>query len=191
MRLLFFVAVALLVPGCTSNTSKEFGSDCTNEPITIQASRRQQSATSAIEPFLYMRRKGFVLTIGRYDALAILSERAKENAIVAKAVSLLLPRLEALPRSDKAVDVDSIRPKLEALKGQELNDGVLIENELNVLFLRALLKGVAVIDGEGKSYDTVVQQYTASLKDGNVNGVRILLGDKIVNDYCGITPKRP
>jgi hypothetical protein len=180
--------LALLLSACTQ---KEFGSNCTKEPITIEASQQQPSAASVIEPFLLYRHNGIVLTIGRYDALAILAERAKENEYTAKAVSLLRPKLEALPRSDNAVDVDDIRPKFDGLRGQELEDGVLITNELNVLFLRALVKGVAVIGGEGKSHDTLIQRYSANLKDGQLFGFRVLQGKSVIYDYCGIHPKRP
>ena len=188
MKLLHLMLLALLLSACTQ---KEFGSNCTKEPITIEASQHQPSAASVIEPFLFSRHNGIVLTIGRHDALAILAERAQENESTAKAVSLLLPKLVALPRSDNAVDADAIRPKFDGLKGQELEDGVLITNELNVLFLRALIKGVAAIGTEGKSYDTSIQRYSATLNDGQLFGFRVLQGKSVIYDYCGIHPKRP
>jgi hypothetical protein len=61
-------------------------------------------------------------------------------------------------------------------------------NELNVLFIRALEEGVALIGSEQTSQDTIIQQYSASLKDSALNGVRVMLKGRIVDDYCGITP---
>ena len=179
------VLTALALCGCSS---KEFGSNCTKEPITIVSSRHQSSAATVIEPFIFSNINGTTITVGRYDAFAILSARAKENAFVAKTTALVHPILEDLPRTSTAIDVDSIRPKFGSLKGQDLDNAVLVVNELNVLFIRALKDGVALIGTEAASQDTIIQQYSASLKEGSLNGVRVMLNGKIVEDYCGITP---
>lgn len=185
MKIASIVLTALVLCGCSF---KEYGSNCTKEPITVGSSRHQPSAANVIEPLIFTKINGTIITVGRYDAFAILSERAKENPIVAKATDLLRPILEGLPRSSTAIDVDNIRPKFGSLKGQDLDNAVLVQNELNVLFIRALKQGVAMIGADAAPQDTVIQQYSASLKDGSLNGVRVMLNGRIIDDYCGITP---
>jgi hypothetical protein len=179
--------VALFLSG---STRPVYGSLCTKGPITIQVSRSQTSASTVAEPFLFTRFQGVKITVGKVDAFRIVTERSKENAAIAKTTSLLLPIMEKLPPSEKAVDASSIHPRLRTLKGKELADGVLVENELMVLFLRALEDGSAKIDAGPSSLtpETVIQQYSAVVPKGySLSGVRVMQGNRRVYDYCGLT----
>lgn len=188
MKYKILVAVSLFLCGCAS---KEFGSYCTQEPITISGTRHQPSAASVSDPLLFTTYNGTVVTVGRYDALTILSGRARESVLADKSVSLLLARLNAARTGDKPIDVATITPDLKTLRGEALNEGLLVDQEIRLLFLRALSRGDAVIGTDGHAYNTIIQNYTANLSDGDVSGVRVLQGDKVVYDYCGVTPRQP
>lgn len=183
--------IALLAFLLSSSTPADSGSLCTKEPITIEASQKQRSTALVDEPFLYSRRYESVLTIGRKEAFRLLRERAKENEFTAKSASLLLSKLSALPKESNAVDENTIPPNFDGLKGKELNEALLIANELNILFLRALVQGTAAIGDEGKSYDTTIQRYSAILTYGKVQGFRVLEGSSTIYDYCFTAPRSP
>jgi hypothetical protein len=188
MKPLSILLAVALIAACSK---PQFGSDCTTSQIKIENSRSQPSATALVEPFLLTRSKGVMITVGRYDAYRIISARSKENPTIARAVSLLRPLLAQQPTNGKATDIAQIHPNLIALEGEDLADGVLVSNELEVIFVTALSEGVAQIVPAPTAPITLVQHYTADAPEGSVSGVRIMLSGKRIYDYCGITPPMP
>lgn len=188
MKLLSILLAVVLIAACSD---PQFGSDCTTSQIKIEKSRSQPSATVLVEPFLFTRSKGVMITVGRYDAYRIISARSKKNPEIARAVSLLRPLLAQVPKNGKATDIAQIRPNLAALKGKDLEDGLLVANELDVIFVVALQEGVAQIVPAPSAPITLVQHYTADESEGLVHGVRVMLGGKRIYDYCAITFPKP
>jgi hypothetical protein len=186
MRQVLLIIFVLSIAACAARFP---ASPCTKAPIQIVKSTVLELRASLNNPFLQARYNNAIITLSEVDVYSILDERKAVSVGVAQAIDALEQKLAELADLPRPILEAQIKPKIRTEKGEAQTREILINHEIDVLFLSALRKGKAILEYEGEPVRSVeIQQYTASENDWNTNGIRFMYRTSPVYDYCSVKP---